>query len=110
VARLVDRADVVIENFRVGALRKFGLDYDTLRQRNPRAVYCSVTGFGQEGPYAERAGYDAVIQGMSGFMDLTGDDLDGASSSSGSEPWRSSPAYEAWNMAASVSADAPDPS
>lgn len=73
VGRLIDRADVVIENFKVGGLRKYGLDYGTRSLTNPRLVYCSVTGFGQTGPYATRAGYDAMIQGMSGIMDLTGD-------------------------------------
>jgi crotonobetainyl-CoA:carnitine CoA-transferase CaiB-like acyl-CoA transferase len=73
VRRLIDRADVVIENFKTGSLAKFGLDYETLRTRNPRLVYCSVTGFGQDGPYASRPGYDAMIQGMSGIMDLTGE-------------------------------------
>ena len=73
VAReLATRADVVIENFKVGGLAKFGLDYAGLSQANPRLVYCSVTGFGQDGPYAARAGYDFMIQGMAGFMDLTG--------------------------------------
>lgn len=72
VRRLVDRADVVIENFKAGSLAKYGLDYASLSERNPRLVYCSVTGFGQDGPYAARAGYDAMIQAMSGFMDLTG--------------------------------------
>jgi crotonobetainyl-CoA:carnitine CoA-transferase CaiB-like acyl-CoA transferase len=64
---------VVIENFKSGSLAKYGLDYETLRARNPRLVYCSVTGFGQDGPYATRPGYDAVIQAMSGIMDLTGE-------------------------------------
>lgn len=73
VHRLIDRADVVIENFKTGSLAKFGLDYATLSARNPRLVYCSVTGFGQDGPYAARAGYDAMIQAMSGMMDLTGE-------------------------------------
>jgi crotonobetainyl-CoA:carnitine CoA-transferase CaiB-like acyl-CoA transferase len=73
VLRLIDRADVVIENFKTGALAKFGLDYAALAQRNPRLIYCSVTGFGQSGPYAQRAGYDAMIQAMSGLMDLTGE-------------------------------------
>jgi crotonobetainyl-CoA:carnitine CoA-transferase CaiB-like acyl-CoA transferase len=73
VRRLIDRADVVIENFKTGSLAKFGLDYGTLRARNPRLVYCSVTGFGQDGPYASRPGYDAIIQAMSGIMDLTGE-------------------------------------
>lgn len=71
--RLIADADVVIENFKVGGLVKFGLDYETLQKDNPRLVYCSVTGFGQDGPYADRAGYDFLIQGMSGIMDLTGD-------------------------------------
>jgi crotonobetainyl-CoA:carnitine CoA-transferase CaiB-like acyl-CoA transferase len=73
VRRLVTNADVLIENFKVGGLRKYGLDYPTLHDLNPRLVYCSVTGFGQEGPYAARAGYDAMIQAMSGVMDLTGE-------------------------------------
>lgn len=66
-------ADVLIENFKVGGLAKFGLDFETLHQLNPRLIYCSVTGFGQDGPYAHRAGYDFLIQGMSGIMDLTGE-------------------------------------
>ena len=73
VRRLIERADVLIENFRCGTLRKYGLDYAACAALNPRLVYCSVTGFGQSGPYADRAGYDAMIQGMSGIMDLTGD-------------------------------------
>jgi len=73
VRRLAARSDVLIENFKVGGLKKFGLDYESLRDVNPRLVYCSVTGFGQTGPYAERAGYDFLIQGMSGYMDITGD-------------------------------------
>lgn len=74
---LARRADVLIENFKVGGLAKYGLDYSSLREINPRLVYCSVTGFGQDGPYAARAGYDAMIQAMSGIMDLTGE-RDGA--------------------------------
>ncbi|MCF1446114.1 CoA transferase [Agrobacterium vitis] len=70
---LIASADVVIENFKVGGLAKYGLDYDSLKELNPRLVYCSVTGFGQDGPYAQRAGYDFMIQGMSGIMDLTGE-------------------------------------
>lgn len=66
-------ADVVIENFKVGGLARFGLDYASLSPRNPGLVYCSITGFGQDGPYAHRAGYDFIIQGMSGIMDLTGE-------------------------------------
>jgi crotonobetainyl-CoA:carnitine CoA-transferase CaiB-like acyl-CoA transferase len=73
VLALLKDADVVIENFKVGGLKKFGLDYESLAAVNPRLVYCSVTGFGQDGPYASRAGYDFMIQGMSGFMDLTGE-------------------------------------
>jgi len=73
VRRLIDRADVVIENFKCGGLQKYGLDYAACAATNSRLVYCSVTGFGQTGPYAARAGYDAMIQGMSGIMDLTGD-------------------------------------
>lgn len=73
VLRLIDGADVVIENFKTGGLKKYGLDYPALAQRHPRLVYCSVTGFGQDGPYARRAGYDAMIQGLSGIMDLTGE-------------------------------------
>jgi crotonobetainyl-CoA:carnitine CoA-transferase CaiB-like acyl-CoA transferase len=74
VKQLIDRADVVLENFKTGTLEKFGLDYQSVRSRNPRIVYCSVTGFGQDGPYAQRAGYDATIQAMSGIMDLTGEE------------------------------------
>ncbi|MCE6075426.1 CaiB/BaiF CoA transferase family protein [Agrobacterium vitis] len=70
---LIASADVVIENFKVGGLAKYGLDYDSLKDLNPKLVYCSVTGFGQDGPYAQRAGYDFMIQGMSGIMDLTGE-------------------------------------
>ena len=72
VRRLVADADVVIENFKVGGLAKYGLDYETLRKVNPRLVYCSITGFGQDGPYAHRAGYDFIIQGMAGLMSVTG--------------------------------------
>ncbi len=73
VQRLAASADVVIENFKLGGLAKYGLDYPSLSAMNPRLVYCSITGFGQTGPYAARAGYDFLIQGMSGIMDLTGD-------------------------------------
>jgi crotonobetainyl-CoA:carnitine CoA-transferase CaiB-like acyl-CoA transferase len=73
VRKLAAHADVVIENFKVGGLKKYGLDYASLKQINPRLVYCSITGFGQDGPYASRAGYDFMIQGMGGIMDLTGD-------------------------------------
>jgi crotonobetainyl-CoA:carnitine CoA-transferase CaiB-like acyl-CoA transferase len=73
VLDLVREADVVIENFKLGGLAKYGLDYDSLREINPSLIYCSITGFGQDGPYAARAGYDFIVQGMSGIMDLTGD-------------------------------------
>ncbi|MGO7961575.1 CaiB/BaiF CoA transferase family protein [Rhizobium leguminosarum] len=73
VRSLIANADVVIENFKVGALKKFGLDYESLKAINPKLIYCSITGFGQTGPYAERAGYDFIVQGMAGIMDLTGE-------------------------------------
>lgn len=73
VRDLIRDADIVIENFKVGGLAKYGLDYASLAQVNPRLVYCSVTGFGQDGPYAHRAGYDYIIQGMSGLMSVTGE-------------------------------------
>ncbi|HYH38722.1 MAG TPA: CaiB/BaiF CoA-transferase family protein [Azospirillum sp.] len=72
VRRLAAEADVVIENFKVGGLKKYGLDYESLKAVNPRLVYCSVTGFGQTGPYAPRAGYDFMIQGLGGLMSITG--------------------------------------
>ena len=76
---LVAGADVMIENYKVGGLKKYGLDYASVRQANPGIVYCSVTGFGQDGPYANSAGYDFMIQGMGGLMSITGerDDLPG---------------------------------
>src|SRR5918994_7231104 len=73
VRTLASQADVVIENFKVGGLKKYGLDYESLKSINPRLVYCSITGFGQNGPYAARAGYDFMIQGLAGIMDLTGE-------------------------------------
>ncbi len=73
VKALIAEADVVIENFKVGGLKKFGLDYESLATTNPRLIYASVTGFGQTGPRAATAGYDFLIQGMCGIMDLTGD-------------------------------------
>lgn len=72
VRKLAAGADVLIENFKLGGLQKYGLDYASLRSANPRLVYCSITGFGQDGPYAPRAGYDFIIQGMSGMMSITG--------------------------------------
>jgi len=79
VRRLAGRSDVLVENFKVGGLKKYGLDYASLARANPRLVYCSITGFGQTGPYAARPGYDFMIQGMGGLMSITGerDDLPG---------------------------------
>lgn len=73
IQALASQADVIIENFKTDTLAKFGLDYDALAANNPGLVYCSITGFGQTGPRAHEAGYDFVIQGMSGFMSLTGE-------------------------------------
>ncbi|CCV07836.1 L-carnitine dehydratase/bile acid-inducible protein F [Mesorhizobium metallidurans STM 2683] len=73
IRRLVATSDVLIENFKLGGLRKYGLDHDSLREINPRLIYCSITGFGQDGPYAPRAGYDFIIQGMAGMMSITGE-------------------------------------
>lgn len=72
VRKLARQADVVVENFKVGGLEKFGLDAASLRSANPRLVYASITGFGQNGPYSDRAGYDYIIQGMGGLMSITG--------------------------------------
>lgn len=73
VRKLIVDADVVIENFKVGGLAKYGLDWPSLQAINPRLIYCSITGFGQTGPYAHRAGYDFIIQGMAGVMSVTGE-------------------------------------
>ncbi|MFS8111722.1 CaiB/BaiF CoA-transferase family protein [Rhizobium jaguaris] len=73
VRRLVMTADVLIENFKLGGLAKYGLDFESLKKINPKLVYCSITGFGQTGPYAGLAGYDYIVQGMSGFMSITGE-------------------------------------
>lgn len=70
---LVSESDILIENFKVGGLRKYGLDFENLIKVNPKLIYCSITGFGQTGPYAHRAGYDYIIQGMSGLMSITGE-------------------------------------
>src|SRR5206468_6787635 len=70
--KLIERADVLIENFRPGVLEKLGFGYDTVRRINPRTIYCSISGFGQTGPYSDRPGYDVIAQGESGMMDLTG--------------------------------------
>jgi formyl-CoA transferase len=72
VRKLAANADVIVENFKVGGLQKFGLDAESLRRANPRLIYASITGFGQDGPYADRAGYDYIIQGMGGLMSITG--------------------------------------
>ena len=72
VRRMAADADVLVENFKVGGLKKFGLDAESLRAAHPRLIYASITGFGQQGPYAQRAGYDYIIQGMGGLMSLTG--------------------------------------
>ena len=80
IRQLVPHCDVLVENFKVGDMARYGLDYDSLRTLNPRLVYCSITGFGQTGPYAPRPGYDFIVQGMGGFMSVTGerDGLPGA--------------------------------
>ena len=70
---LISSADILIENFKVGGLDKYGLDYKTLHNNHPSLIYCSITGFGQTGPYAKRAGYDFLMQGMSGLMSITGE-------------------------------------
>lgn len=72
IRAMAAEADIVVENFKVGGLRKYGLDYASLRAVNPRLIYCSITGFGQDGPYAERPGYDFVVQGLGGLMGVTG--------------------------------------
>ena len=73
VRRLAAQSDVLIENFKLGGLKKYGLDYESLKSINPKLIYCSITGFGQDGPYASLAGYDYIVQGMSGFMSITGE-------------------------------------
>ncbi|MDP3621984.1 MAG: CaiB/BaiF CoA-transferase family protein [Polynucleobacter sp.] len=73
IRQLALESDVVIENYKVGQLKKYGLDYESLKQLKPNLIYCSVTGFGQTGPYAQRPGYDFIIQGMGGFMSVTGE-------------------------------------
>ncbi|SNC64784.1 Crotonobetainyl-CoA:carnitine CoA-transferase CaiB [Marinobacter sp. es.048] len=72
IRELVATSDVVLENFKVGGLKRYGLDYESLKQIKPDLVYCSITGFGQNGPYSKRAGYDFLLQGMGGLMDITG--------------------------------------
>jgi formyl-CoA transferase len=73
VRALAAESDVLLENYKVGGLAQYGLDYASLREINPRLIYCSVTGFGQTGPYANRAGYDFIIQGLGGLMSVTGE-------------------------------------
>ena len=73
VKKLASKADILIENFKVGGLKKYSLDYESLNQVNPKLIYCSITGFGQNGPYCNRPGYDFIIQAMGGIMDLTGE-------------------------------------
>ncbi len=79
IRQMAAQSDVLVENFKVGGLKHYGLDYESLKAINPRLIYCSITGFGQTGPYAERAGYDLMIQAMSGMMSITGraDDVPG---------------------------------
>ena len=77
IRKLAAQADILVENFKVGSLRKYGLDYASIHAINPRIVYCSITGFGQTGPYTDRGGYDFVAQGMGGFMSITGDEHGG---------------------------------
>ena len=72
IRQMAAQSDILVENFKVGGLKAYGLDYESLKAINPRLIYCSVTGFGQDGPYAERAGYDLMIQAMSGMMSITG--------------------------------------
>ncbi len=80
IRQLATTCDIIIENYKVGGLKKYGLDYDSLSALNPRIIYCSITGFGQTGPYAKRAGYDFMIQAMGGLMSITGEsDTDGGS-------------------------------
>lgn len=73
ILSLIAKSDVLVENFKFGGLKKYGLDYESLKERFPKLVYCSITGFGQTGPYAPRPGYDVLIQGMGGLMSLTGE-------------------------------------
>ena len=77
IRKLAVEADIIVENFKVGGLKKYGLDYPSIQAINPRAVYCSITGFGQTGPYTARGGYDFVAQGMGGFMSITGEEHGG---------------------------------
>lgn len=89
IRKLACECDILLENFKVGGLAKYGLDYDSLKELNPRLIYCSITGFGQTGPYKHRAGYDFMIQGMGGIMSVTGQP-DGAP---GAEPMKCGVAF-----------------
>lgn len=73
IRRLAEKCDILVENFKVGGLKKYGLDYNSLKQINPGLIYCSITGFGQTGPYKDRPGYDALIQALGGLMSITGE-------------------------------------
>src|SRR6185369_12346174 len=73
VRRLAARSDILLENYMVGTLQRYGLGYEELKAINPRLIYCSITGFGQTGPYSHRAGYDFIVQGMRGLMSVTGE-------------------------------------
>ncbi len=77
IKKLAEQCDVVIENFKVGGAKKYGLDYESLSKQNPRLIYCSITGFGQTGPYKDRPGYDFLVQAMGGLMSVTGDEKSG---------------------------------
>ena len=83
VRRLAIEADIIIENYKVGTLARYGLDYETLSKVNPRLIYCSITGFGQTGPYRKKPGYDTIVQAMGGLMSITGS---GASVGQGAGP------------------------
>ena len=73
IRQFAAKSDVVVENFKVGTLNRYGLDYESVRKINPSVVYCSITGFGQTGPYSHRPGYDTLLQAMGGVMSVTGE-------------------------------------
>ena len=89
VLRLALDADVLIENYKVGTLARYGLDYETLAKDNPRLIYCSITGFGQTGPYRKKPGYDTIVQAMGGLMSITGSAADDEADSGGGGPTKS---------------------
>ncbi len=76
IRELAQVSDILIENYKVGDLKRYGLDYEALSKLNPKLIYCSITGFGQTGPYRDRAGYDYLVQGMGGIMSMTGERAD----------------------------------